>query len=170
MSIVNKSKALDILREVQINGLTLTDACELHGMSVGQFKSTLAKSEDGIRALQEIQMEDIRTRLGMAVIGRVQVMQKLIDDGLDPLTKPSERVSIYKALDATAERLTTEARVNNATEDVASSILQKGPALRPGKNRMGNTQVTFNIETLNINAEAPDNHDVIDGEVIEPSE
>ena len=115
-------------------GLPVKDACLEVGMPRSTYYYVIAREAEALAEFQNMVVANSRERLWMILVYQVNILQKVIEDGLSEKTKPKDRLAIYKALGEMRDKLAQELLVNSHNHEVAGDAL-RGPVLRLGKSR-----------------------------------
>ena len=115
-------------------GLTVKDACLEVGMPRSTYYNILARDHEAIVIFQDMVMANEREQLWMILISHINILHRLIEDGLADTTKPRDRLAILKTLDAMQDKLVEKLQVGRQDEAFTSEVL-RGPMLRKGTSR-----------------------------------
>ena len=115
-------------------GLSVMEACNEVGMPRSTYYYIIARDTEAIAEFQGMVVANHRERLWMILVNQVNVLQKLIENGLSEKTKPKDRLAIYKALGEMQDKLAQELRVNSQDDEAVNENL-RGPVLHLGKSR-----------------------------------
>jgi ACT domain-containing protein len=115
-------------------GLTVKEACLEVGMPRSTFYHILAHDHEAIAIFQDMVIANDRVNLWTILANQVNILQKLIEDGLADTTKPKDRLAIYKALGEMLEKLSQKLLTECHYDEHSTEVL-RGPTLRPGISR-----------------------------------
>jgi len=128
-------------------GMTVVEACQKVGMPRSSFYYILENNPEAIAEVQAIIDTNNREQLGLILLTKTEMLQKLIEDGLSNTTKPKDRLAIYLKLNELVDRLTDSLHIENQYEKDAHEFLRQGPVLVKAKSRFTATERTVTYET-----------------------
>jgi hypothetical protein len=126
-------KATEVIELVE-NGLSVTRACKKVGLSRSSFYDIRNREPELFIDLQVRLSETIREQMSSILVTRVDVLYRLIQDGLAEDTKPLERLAIFKETEKQLERLSNILRMSGGDNQAATDVLS-GPIFLPGTSR-----------------------------------
>lgn len=129
------------------NGMTVIEACQEVGMPRSSFYYIIENNPEAISEVQSIIAANNREQLGLILMTKTEMLQKLIEDGLSNTTKPKDRLAIYLKLNELVDRLTDSLHIENQFEKEAHEFLKQGPVLVKAKSRFTATERTISYET-----------------------
>ena len=139
------NNALQVIQQVN-DGLTVIDACKAVGIPRSSFYYTIKANPEAIAEYQEMIATDAREQLGLILLSRRAILEKVVQDGLAEDTTPRDRLYILKTLDTLLDDFVNKLQGDNASEQEAQVFLRQGPTLRRQVSRMTATQDTITIE------------------------
>ena len=137
--------ALQVVEHMN-NGMSVVDACDHVGLPRSSFYFIIKNNPEAIAEYQAIIEANTREQLGLILVSKTAILQKVIEDGLADNTKPRDRLHIYKTLSSLLDDLTRTLKIENEVEKEAKSFLAKGPRLSHQVSRFSATQTTVTIE------------------------
>jgi hypothetical protein len=139
------NNAIQVIQQVN-DGMTVTDACREVGIPRSSFYYTIKANPDAIAEYQEMIATNAREQLGLILLSRRAILEKVVQDGLSEDTKPRDRLYILKTLDALLDDIVNKLQEDNPSEQESQVFLQQGPMLRHQISRMTAMQDTITIE------------------------
>lgn len=121
--------------------LTVERACEMVGISVRQYRYWLSHGGDAINSTRDLIDKQQRELISDIAIAKGKIIQMLIQDALNPLTKPLERKSILEALDVILNEYQTIYNVRPGIEEEAQAFLKQGPKISKKESRFASIDV-----------------------------
>jgi ACT domain-containing protein len=139
------NNAIQVIQRMN-DGLTVVAACDEVGLARSSFYHIIKKYPEAIAEYQEMVKANAKVQLGMILLNKTEILQKVIADGLSEETAPRDRLTIYKVLSELEDKLTHALPETNKYEAAAREFLSRGVELRPGVSRLTATQTTIDIE------------------------
>lgn len=148
--------------------MTIKKACEIVGIPEHKYRYWLAKGESAIentRSLIDAQQKELVSEIARA---KVRIINMLIADATDQVTKPLERARLFEVLDTELNKLQTIYNVRPGIEEQAQAFLKKGPTIEKKKSRFASIDIeeTEGGFRIGLNEEM----DIIDGELVDREE
>ena len=94
---IRNNKALEVYQRAN-DGLTIVNACRELGMPRSTFYDIVKRNPETIAQYQELIEAIAREQLGMILMHKTEILEKIINDALADTTKPKDRLVIYKSL------------------------------------------------------------------------
>ena len=135
--IVRTNQALEVVR-YSMEGMTITKACLEVGIARSTFYYIYANNPGLFAEFQEMIEASERIQLMTILDRQLDILDKVIEDGLAENTKPRQRLAIFKALTARYERLREKILGGNMSSSEIEELLS-GPKLVAGKSRFSPT-------------------------------
>lgn len=139
------NNALLVIQQVN-DGLTVIDACKAVGIPRSSFYYTIKANPEAIAEYQEMIATNAREQLGLILLSRRAILEKVVQGGLAEDTKPRDRLYILKTLDTLLDDIFNKLQGDNASKQEVQVFLRQGPTLRRQVPRMTATQDTITIE------------------------
>ena len=129
--------------------MTVIDACQEVGMPRSTFYYIIHREADAITEFQTIIERSEREQLAVILYSKVQILEKIIEDGLAEKTKPRDRIAIHKMLTELIDTLM--ARLNATRTDTTSiKELMTGPTLKMGVSRFNGVEMVANADSSGV--------------------
>ena len=128
------------------DGMTVVDACNEVGMPRSTYYDIVNKNPEMITEFQEMVTANEREQLGIILLHKNQILQKIIQDGLSDETAPRDRLAIYRGLSELVDNLSQNLQIESQAAAVAYEFLKKGPITRKAKSRLTTSQTIVTIE------------------------
>jgi hypothetical protein len=138
--------ALQVIQHMN-DGMTVVAACKEVGIPRSTFYDVVKKNPEAITEYQEIVEANARRQLGLILVHKNEILQKVIEDGLSDGTPPRERLAIYKALNDIEIGLADTLRVEIQAAAEAHEILKQGPVTSQKVSRLTATRTSVIIES-----------------------
>jgi hypothetical protein len=129
------------------DGMTVVDACEEVGIPRSTYYDIIKNNPEVIAEYQEMVEANAKEQLGMILLHKNQILQKIIEDGLSDGTSPKDRLAIYKGLNELVDNLSQNLQIESQAAAEAHEFLKRGPTTRPQVSRLTATQSTIMIES-----------------------
>jgi hypothetical protein len=133
-SITKASRINAVTQVIQYmnSGMTVVDACREVGMPRSSFYYIVENNPQAIADIQEIIDTNNREQLVLILQHKMEIFEKIIQDGLSKITSPRARLAIYmKLTQLTDELMETLKRENDQDID----FLLTGPKLVKAESR-----------------------------------
>ena len=150
MKAITKSSRVNSARQViqrMNDGMTVVDACEEVGIPRSTYYDIIKNNPEVIAEYQEMVEANAKEQLGMILLHKNQILQKIIEDGLSDGTSPKDRLAIYKGLNELVDNLNQNLEIENQAAAAAHEFLKQGPVISPQISRLSATQTTILIES-----------------------
>ena len=141
-------------------GMKVSEACEQVGITERVYRDWLHKGDNTIEALRGFLTMAQREQLSKIVTARLQIVDLIIADALDPLTAPKDRVMLERRLDEIAFELQRTHHAVPGIEEDANKFLKEGPVIESKKSRLASIDVERTKDGVTVNVY--EEHDVID--------
>ena len=129
------------------DGMTVVDACEEVGIPRSTYYDIIKNNPEVIAEYQEMVEANAKEQLGMILLHKNQILQKIIEDGLSDGTSPKDRLAIYKGLNELVDNLSQNLQIESQAAKEAHEFLKRGPTTRHQVSRLTATQSTIMIES-----------------------
>ena len=100
---------------------------------------------EAIAEYQEMVEANAKLQLGLILLNKTEILQKVIADGLSDKTTPRDRLAIYKAISELEEGLKHTLPQMDEYEAAAQEFLKHGPVLQQGVSRLSATDTPLAI-------------------------
>jgi hypothetical protein len=127
--------ALQVIQRMN-DGMTVVDACQEVSLPRSTYYDTINKHTKAIAEFQEMMEANNRMYLGIILLNRNEMLQKLIAEGLSDETSHRDRLAIFKTLGDMADKLSETTQQENENEAMAREFMEQGPRLQQGVSRM----------------------------------
>lgn len=121
--------------------LTVEHACEVAGITVRQYRYWLSHGGEAINSTRDLIDAQQRELISDIAIAKGKIVQLLIQDALNPLTKPLDRKSILETLDNILNEYQTIYNVRPGIEEEAQEFLRQGPKIEKKESRFASIEV-----------------------------
>jgi hypothetical protein len=101
MKSITKASRINALTQViqnMFSGMTVVDACQEVGMPRSTFYYMVDNNPEAIASIQAVIDITNREQLGLILEHRLEILEKIIQDGLSEKTSPRARLAIYMKL------------------------------------------------------------------------
>ena len=139
------NSAIQVLQRMN-DGMTVVDACNEVGMPRSTYYDIVNKNPEMITEFQEMVTANEREQLGIILLHKNQILQKIIQDGLSDETAPRDRLAIYRGLSELVDNLSQNLQIESQAAAEAHVFLKKGPITRKAKSRLTTSQTIVTIE------------------------
>ena len=139
------NSAIQVLQRMN-DGMTVVDACNEVGMPRSTYYDIVNKNPEMITEFQEMVTANEREQLGIILIHKNQILQKIIQDGLSDETAPRDRLAIYRGLGELVDNLSQNLEIESQAAAEANKFLKQGPVLRKMESRLTTSQTIVTIE------------------------
>ena len=129
------------------DGMTVVDACEEVGIPRSTYYDIIKNNPEVIAEYQEMVEANAKEQLGMILLHKNQILQKIIEDGLSDGTSPKDRLAIYKGLNELVDNLSQNLQIESQAAAEAHEFLKRGPTTRHQVSRLTATQSTIMLES-----------------------
>ena len=140
---VRTNQALQVIQKSN-SGMSIVDACREVGIVRSTFYYFVTTNPDAVATFQEMQMIASFEQFALILANQIQILERVIQDGLADTTKPRQRLAIYKELVKRSEELRDRIMVNRYDNEEIKELMS-GPNLVPGKSRFSASETT-NVE------------------------
>ena len=140
------NSAIQVIQRMN-DGMTVVDACNEVGMPRSTYYDIVNKNPEMITEFQEMVTANEREQLGIILLHKNQILQKIIQDGLSDETAPRDRLAIYRGLNELVDNLSQNLQIESQAAAEAHEFLKRGPTTRPQVSRLTATQSTIMIES-----------------------
>ena len=127
--------------------MTVIEACREVGMPRSSFYHVVSSNPEAIAEVQAIIDINNREQLGLILLSKTEMLQKIIEDGLSNTTKPKDRLAIYVKLSELVAGLTQHLQIESETNKRAQDFLRQGPQISHQKSRLTARETTITIES-----------------------
>jgi hypothetical protein len=127
--------------------MTVTEACQAVGMPRSSYYYIIENNPEAIAEIQAVIDANNREQLGLILMSKTEMLQKIIEDGLSDTTKPKDRLAIYVKLNELVDELTDTFHIESQLSKDAHEFLRRGPQLDHAKSRLTATERTITYET-----------------------
>jgi predicted DNA-binding protein YlxM (UPF0122 family) len=139
------NSAIQVIQHMN-SGMTVVDACEEIGLPRSSFYDIVKKNPEAIAEYQEMVRINARQQLGLILLHKTEILNKIIQDALSDDTSPRERLAIYKQLDELDSKLHSSIQVESEAAAHIHEMLKAGPKTKHIKSRVTATQTTVTVE------------------------
>jgi hypothetical protein len=101
MKSITKASRINASTQViqnMFSGMTVVDACQEVGMPRSTFYYMVDNNPEAIASIQAVIDITNREQLGLILEHRLEILEKIIQDGLSEKTSPRARLAIYMKL------------------------------------------------------------------------
>ena len=127
------------------DGMTVVTACREVGLARSTFYDICKRNPERIEAFNKMIEASEREELSMILTSQVSILGKVIKDGLDENTTPSQRLTIQKALSERLDKLEEEYLRWSSNPEAIKKLLS-GPILKPAQSRIYPSQPAETVE------------------------
>ena len=128
-------------------GMTVVEACQEVGMPRSSFYYIMENNPEALAEVQAMIDANNREQLGLILLSKTEMLQKIIGDGLSKTTKPKDRLAIYLKLNELVDRLTDTLHIDSQLSKDAHEFLKRGPQLVHARSRLTATETMITYET-----------------------
>jgi hypothetical protein len=139
------NSAIQVIQHMN-SGMTVVDACEEIGLPRSSFYDIVKKNPEAIAEYQEMVRINARQQLGLILLHKTEILNKIIQDALSDDISPRERLAIYKQLDELDSKLHSSIQVESEAAAHIHEMLKAGPKTKHIKSRVTATQTTVTVE------------------------
>ena len=139
------NSAIQVIQRMN-DGMTVVDACNEVGMPRSTYYDIVNKNPEMITEFQEMVTANEREQLGIILLHKNQILQKIIQDGLSDETAPRDRLAIYRGLSELVDNLSQNLQIESQAAAKAHEFLKQGPVLRKMESRLTTSQTIVTIE------------------------
>ena len=106
-AIVKASQLETIFQIIQnmFNGMTVSEACKAVGMPRSTFYYFMANNPEKVAEINALLQETLSQQATLLLIGKTEMLQKLIENGLSDKYTPKSRLDFYRKLDLLLDQL-----------------------------------------------------------------
>jgi len=140
------NSAIQVIQRMN-DGMTVVDACEEVGIPRSTYYDIIKNNPEVIAEYQEMVEANAKEQLGMILLHKNQILQKIIEDGLSDGTSPKDRLAIYKGLNELVDNLSQNLQIESQAAAEAHEFLKRGPTTRHQVSRLTATQSTIMLES-----------------------
>ena len=140
------NSAIQVLQRMN-DGMTVVDACNEVGMPRSTYYDIVNKNPEMITEFQEMVTANEREQLGIILLHKNQILQKIIQDGLSDETAPRDRLAIYRGLNELVDNLSQNLQIESQAAAEAHEFLKQGPVTSQKVSRLTATQTSVIIES-----------------------
>jgi len=138
--------ALQVIQHMN-NGMTVAEACSAVGIPRSSYYYLVEHHPEAMAEVQAIIDTNNREQLGLILLSKTEMLQKIIEDGLSDGTKPKDRLAIYMKLNELADALTDTLHIDSQISKDAHEFLKRGPHLIHATSKLTAIEKTITIET-----------------------
>ena len=142
------NKALQVI-QLMNEGVKIVDACQNVGIARSSYYYIVQNNPDAIAEIQEIINVNQREQLALLLQTKMEMLQKVIADGLSETTKPKERLAIYLKLDEYFRNLEENLQMQYQSAKIEQQFLFNGPEQHYVESRFSASPSTSTAETDN---------------------
>jgi hypothetical protein len=117
------------------------------GMPRSSFYYILENNLESIAEVQATIDANNREQLGLILLGKTEILRKVIEAGLADETKPKDRLAFYVKLNELVDDLTDTLHIDSQLRKDAHEFLKRGPQFVHAKSRLTATETTITYET-----------------------
>ncbi len=128
------------------DGMTVVDACSEVGIPRSTYYDIVKNNPEVVAEYQEMIDVNAREQLGIILIHKNQILQKIIQDGLSDATAPRDRLAIYRGLSELVDNLSQNLQIESQAAKDAHEFLKQGPVTRKATSRLTTSQTIVTIE------------------------
>jgi hypothetical protein len=129
-----ENDALQVLK-LTFSGMSVTKSCQEVGVSKSAYYLYMKSHPELIESFQDKLISTSKEQIMEILINRVELLQKVIKDGLSADTSPMERLSIYIEIEKALDRLAVFLRLGSTPNSEAALEVLGGPELVAGLSR-----------------------------------
>jgi len=111
------------------------------------FYDIVKRNPEVIAQYQELIEASAREQLGMILMHKTQILEKIINDALADTTKPKDRLAIYKSLSEWLDKQSQILQVESSAQKHTLDFLKQGVRTSIRKSRMTAEQTTITLES-----------------------
>lgn len=137
--------ALQVIQHMN-NGMTVAEACRTVGIPRSSYYYLVENHPEAMAEVQTIIDANNREQLGLILLSKTEMLQKIIEDGLSDATQPKDRLAIYLKLNELADVLTDSLHIDSQLSKDALEFLKRGPNLTHAKSKLTAVERTITIE------------------------
>ena len=127
-------------------GMTVVEACREAGMPRSSFNYIIENNPEAITEYQDIINASNREQLRLMLLSKIELLRKVIEDGLSDRIKPKDRLAIFLKLNDLIQQMTQNQQVDDELERQAHEFLKQGPPLVKAKSRF-TAKISYETET-----------------------
>lgn len=140
------NNALQVIQHMN-NGMTVAEACRMVGIPRSSYYYLVENHPEAMAEVQTIIDTNNRDQLGLILLSKTAMLQKIIEDGLSDATKPKDRLAIYLMLNELVDALTDTLHIDSQLSKDAHEFLKRGPHLIHATSKLTAIESTLTIET-----------------------
>lgn len=106
----------------------------------------MKNNPEAIAEVQDIIDASKCEQLGVVLLAKTEILDKLIEDSLSDKTKPKDRLAIYLKLNELVNSLTQSLQIDKENERRAREFLAQRPRISLQKSRFSATKTTITIK------------------------
>ena len=110
--------------------LTVPEACQMRNIEPSTYRYWLVHGGEAIEETRRFIDEQQRQLISEIAIAKGKVIRMMIDDATNIMTKPSDRINLFKALDEELSELQSVYNVRPGIEEEAHAFLKQGPTMK----------------------------------------
>ena len=128
-------------------GMTVIEACQTVEIPRSSFDYIMENNPEALAEVRAMIDANNREQLGLILLSKTEMLQRIIEDGLSETTKPKDRLAIYVKLNELVDRLTDTLHIDSQMSKDANEFLKRGPQLVHARSRLTATETTITYET-----------------------
>ncbi|MCL4561931.1 MAG: hypothetical protein M1281_15150 [Chloroflexi bacterium] len=129
------NRALKVIENAG-KGMTIVEACKDVGLPRTTFYDICKRNPQLVLDFRAQVEKNYQIQALMILMSQRQILDRIIEDGLDDATRPAARVAVFKALNNYLEILMDRVGINDpGVGDVDVKDLLSGPVLHQGTSR-----------------------------------
>jgi hypothetical protein len=129
--LARQQQALQVIH-LMTTGMTQVEACKHVGIPRSTFYLITSHEPEILHTAQEVHQAHLRDQYEELLVQRSALLLRLVEDGLNPKTKPRDRIAILKFLDLVLGELSENIKRHERSEPDLKSLFT-GPTLLPGR-------------------------------------
>lgn len=130
---VRIAKAIEVIR-LSAEGCSIAASCRQANIPRSSFYEICNRYPENFSDLGDLLTQTAREQLAEILMLRVDLLHRVLKDGLAEDTSPKERLAIYTQCEKQLERMAQFVRLGEGNNDAADEVLA-GPILVPGVSR-----------------------------------
>lgn len=139
------NSAIQVIQRMN-DGMTVVAACNNIGMPRSTFYDIVRKNPEAIAEYQAMVKLNAKKQLGLILLSKTQILQRVIEDGLSENTAPRDRLAIYKSLSELESDLNNTFQRESEADAAIHEMLKRGPITKLQVSRMPSSEMTVTVD------------------------
>jgi hypothetical protein len=143
MKAITKASRINAVTQViknMNNGMKVVDACREVGMPCSSLYYIVGNNPEAIVDIQTIKDINNREQLGMILLRKTEILEKILQDGLSDKTSPRARLAIYIKIPQLLDELIDNLQRDEGIDGQSVEALLTGPKLVKVESRFAPTR------------------------------